>query len=1215
MLLPEGVFYRPRQEFLIAQDKWATIWMRTDGKYSVNDEYTIRDRTFERDIAPFLHGDWADFHQRLKLQPREIIKEQQEKYATAVYSGAEHRGNPKLPNITVIPNLTTKLTTKDSQGLMSRWEVFGCSMGHYHPPGHDPRVQEVYEFQSYGLMVLDYGTANVEMWVAKDGDKVTVPNGCHMTLYNLGDRDNPLITLDYANPDLNPANKNLVSKCGPILLAYYNDLEVSFALNRHYINNEEYSVGVRLSESRTRQRFIKIVRGARLELGKLLYEELSHNYKLIGKFAQLGISVRQASPQAVLEPLETGRGSHLYFCSPLVKATKEGTEVDRYFFKDRFKQRRTSTKLSPGRHSAPPRKDKPADNTPDVGENQPPTPRPKRSRTLNRPLVIVVEGGGDWVDKAYRKLFIQKVTQEHQRLSVFYADDTRWKNRPAWANPLGLQEWETYLDKADINDYGKYRNLRPDVVFVVTPDFTHSDIASSWVGKTPVVFVEKPFDSQVKNVDDLLMENPQEQGTVIYGLDHYQFYALPIHDPDVDIDTHLGKILARVAFYLAEKQALEKDRVRSLQYGLTLDLLPHLTALLTYFGDVSSIDEIRVIEAGRYFVDPSDQTQKGLPLEFHNETYSRIEFTLLDRSGSGERIPCTAVVGKGFPENLKFLEVVGQNGNAIRIDLNEGPKKKEVPKQDGEDMADAEGGYPWNSLFFLLGENVSPPDGAVVRSVRCPYNSQRTLRILSSVTNPSRFRRPVERERYGKLIDDLLTSEKQTVKSLLSLTDGRHIVFALDRIWWAVQAARPWIEYSLQGENPIKGTIGSALTSKLYSDSLDKNLIRPIRSYGADPRYGRSRIKAIKEPLPTRRGISKRRAKRSPHTRQTDPLTLVELLEKLRKEVNGLPLTILIHNWGSKAAGEFLDALHPKLEDLDAVWLISIDKTKANTPLPEIENVVMLNLSEDTDKHIYNNLVGDVVFYPALNRAEAAHDKQFMRLARAIIIDWGAPAVDTVLQAAHGVGALTYLWSGKISLKEPEAGSASSVAGSEEELGSLAVDEIGRRLKESATDLKEMFYRRRLFKAELDRIFHLSSSETDWSADLVRQADLHGWPSWAVECLPLFVALELSDAETKRAFVWRYIMECVPETYAFETVSELCEQMFSELTMPEETARFVDSIVQEFTSCFKANPVINDRDFLGTIVHAMTQIESIYPDAASKIRDARTKVLTELKAI
>jgi hypothetical protein len=1205
MLLPEGVFYRPRQEHLIAKDKWATIWMRTDGKYSVNAEYTIRDRTFEHDIAPFLHGDWADFHQRLKLQPREIIKEQQEQYSAAVYSGAEHRGNPKLPNITVIPNLTTK----ESQGPLSRWEVFGCSMGHYHPKGqNDFRVQEVYEFQSYGLMVLDDGTANVEMWVAKDGDKVTVPNGCHMTLYNLGDRDNPLITLDYANPEQNPANKKLASKCGPILFTYYNDLEVAFVLNRHYINNDEYGFGVRLSERLTdEQRFIKIVRSARLELGKLLYEELSHNYKLIGKFAQLGISVRQASPQAVLEPLEAGRGSRLYFCSPLVKATREGTEVDRYFFKDWFKPRRPFPKLSLDRHSTSPTQDKPAA---DAAENQPRTPRARRSQTLNRPLVIVVEGGGEWAEKAYRNLLIKKVQEENKRFSVFYADDTRWKKRPDWAyQHSGLQDWETYLDKADINDYSKYRSLRPDVVFVVSPDFTHCDIARSWLGKVPVVFVEKPFDSQVKNVDDLLMENPPEHGTVIYGLDHYQFYALPIHDPDVDINNHLGKSLSHVVFYLTENQALKKGRVHSLQYGLTLDLLPHLTALLTYFGKVSSIDEIRVIEAGRYFpsTDRSSQApDEELPPEFYNETYSRVEFSFLDHSGSSRRVPCTAVVGKGFPESVKFLEVVGQNGNAIRIDLNEAPEN-------------VESDYPWNSLFFLLDENASLPDGTTVQRVRCPYNPQRELRVLSSETNPRRFQRQLERTRYGRLIDDLVNSDGQTVKSLLSLTDGRDIVFALDRIWWAVQAARPWIQYRLYGANPIEGPLGSALTSEIFPDRfnvLDKNLVRPIRSYGADPRYDRSRTKQLMESLPTRRRIFRRTARKLSRgaKRQADPLTLVELLEKLRKEVTGLPLTILIHNWGSDAAGKFLEAIHSKIESLDAVWLIPIEKTKATTPLPEIENVVMLNLNQDTDKRIYNNLVGDIVFYPAVDKAEAAHDIQFMRLARAIILDWAGPAVDTVLQAAHRAGARAYLWSGRIGLKAAEAASASSVAASEEELGSLAVDEVGRRLKESATDLAQMFYRRRLFQAELDRIF--SSTETDWSADLVRQADLHGWPTWAVECLPIFVALELSEAEaTKRAFVWRYIMECVPETYAFETVSELCDRMFAELTMPEETARFIDAIVQQFTSCFKATPIVNDRDFLGTIVHAMTQIEGIYPHAASKIMEVRRRLLTELNAI
>src|SRR5205823_4809375 len=115
-------------------------------------------------------------------------------------------------------------------------------------------------------------------------------------------------------------------------------------------------------------------------------------------------------------------------------------------------------------------------------------------------------------------------------LVVFYADDTRWKPRPEWAEPSKLQTWEIYLDKADPNDFAVYQNLRPDVVFVVTPDFTHSAIAQWWLGKAPLVFVEKPFDSQVANVDELLRALGRQRGTAILGLDHYQFYARPLYD-------------------------------------------------------------------------------------------------------------------------------------------------------------------------------------------------------------------------------------------------------------------------------------------------------------------------------------------------------------------------------------------------------------------------------------------------------------------------------------------------------------------------------------------------------------------------------------------------------------------------------------------------------------------------------------------------------------
>jgi predicted dehydrogenase len=431
---------------------------------------------------------------------------------------------------------------------------------------------------------------------------------------------------------------------------------------------------------------------------------------------------------------------------------------------------------------------------------------------LNRPLVIVVEGSGDWVEKAYRKLFEKKIN-EGKELSVFYADDSRWAGRlPAWADSnsprYDLKPWEVYLDKADLNDFDKYRMLRPDVVFVVTPDFTHSVIARWWLGKTPLIFIEKPFDSQVKNVDELILGVGQQRNTAVFGLDHYQFYALPVNDPPMDIDEYLGGVLVKVVFFLTEDRPLERNRVRSLQYGLTLDLLPHLLALLKYFGEVSTIDEIRVLEAGRYFslgddthegADGNQGSSEDLPDDFYNETYSRVRFTFHDNSRNGFHVPCLAIVGKGFAKSVKYLEVTGQNGNSIRIDLNEQPA-------DGQ-ASD----YPWDSMFYILGEDSPLPYDLELKQVTCPYDPGRTLRILHSSQEPDRFCPRLARERYEHLLDFILGYRDSVVENTLSLAEGREIVLALDRIWWAIQAARPsWTTYPLKEFNPVEGPARNA---------------------------------------------------------------------------------------------------------------------------------------------------------------------------------------------------------------------------------------------------------------------------------------------------------------------------------------------------------------------------------------------------------------------
>jgi predicted dehydrogenase len=782
MNLPDGVFYRPRQVQLIAKDEPAVIRIATGAKYSGNAEYTINDRSFDQAIAPYLHGDWEDFDRLFRLNPWRVVYSGGLPQASPViYSGGEHRGDPKRPNITVVPNLSIK----ESRGLPRPFTVFGCTMGHYHPGTPlDYRIQEVYEFQTYGLLALDREGGEVELWVAQDRDKVAVPNGCHMTLYNLGDEDNPLITLDFADPNRNPSNKNLVSRCGPILLAYYDDFEVIFTLSRLYINNPDHEAGVRLANlpRDTREREVRIARGARLDLGRLLYEQLTQNPDVIGRFARLGLRIKHASPEAVLDPLPMGTGSRLYFSLPLVEAATLGTEVYRYFF-------RTPNPTPQEPRPGPPQGRGIAAVETEIAEA-------KQQLIQLSPLtraLIVVEGSGNWVEQTYRPLFTKKVDQG-KTLNVFYADDTRWKPRPTWADPThpayNLQSWETYYDKADPNDRTRYEQLRPDVVFIVTPDFTHSAIACWWLGKSPLVFVEKPFDSQLANVDELLRELGRRRGTAILGLDHYQFYALPVHELKPAIEEHLGGALAGVAFYMTEDRPIELDRVRSLQYGLTLDMLPHCPALLTYFGDVGTIDDIRIVEAGQYrpliAVDRACSRQEEIAGRFRNETYSRVKFTFQDYSGNGYHVPCLAVIGKGLSREVKYLEVIGRSGQAIRIDLNRRPNPDPAP------------GYPWDSLFFLQGSQASLPPRAQVRTVSDPYHSQRTLRILYDPSDPRCFAQPLERARYERLLDDLLNGTRDAVASMLLLSEAPEIVRALDRMWWAIQAAKPqWIEYPL----------------------------------------------------------------------------------------------------------------------------------------------------------------------------------------------------------------------------------------------------------------------------------------------------------------------------------------------------------------------------------------------------------------------------------
>ncbi|MGB8507208.1 MAG: hypothetical protein WCD76_02285, partial [Pyrinomonadaceae bacterium] len=344
MNLPPGVFERPRESILIAKGVWGIIRIDIDPRRYHNNVFYNEPQVYEyrEALAPFLRGDWDDFDRLFKLYPRTWEKlgvkgERVERVDTlAIFSRAQHNGDPvraeRLPNIMVVPNLITK----ESRGLSSPLTVLGCTMGHYHPPHPvGSTTQEVVEFQSYGMLVLDSGKGSVELWIAKDGDKVSIPSGCYKTIYNLRDGDNHLITLDFAAESSYTEDRmEIARQCGPILLAYYDNFEVVFTLNRLYVNNAEHDIGVKLPEQIKEKsaREVRIPRRARLDLGELLYEELTSNPDLIGRFAQLGIIIKKGSPEATLASVSPAVKPPLYFYRPLTEAARKGSKVYRHFF-------------------------------------------------------------------------------------------------------------------------------------------------------------------------------------------------------------------------------------------------------------------------------------------------------------------------------------------------------------------------------------------------------------------------------------------------------------------------------------------------------------------------------------------------------------------------------------------------------------------------------------------------------------------------------------------------------------------------------------------------------------------------------------------------------------------------------------------------------------------------------------------------------------------
>jgi predicted dehydrogenase len=326
--------------------------------------------------------------------------------------------------------------------------------------------------------------------------------------------------------------------------------------------------------------------------------------------------------------------------------------------------------------------------------------------------IIVIEGIGDIVSKpnGYGPA-LQKLKIDIPSLRIVFCDlEKEWEGKTA-ENRRKTVEWlrhwgGEFIDKSagDKSGYESLLNEEVDAVIIATPDRTHVGLAKYWLrGNCKRIFIEKPLTSQLAEAQRWLTEdlyNKPEDYERVLAFDHYRprvHERLCHKDLLWVILNEIGR-LKRFTFYFLEDHSgtderwlkavrrergivdrngpvENEDRVGALQSGLVMDLMPHVLAVLEYFGDPATV-KLREIRPAIYTGVDYEEDARA---EIGSETFAAIKFSFRD-DVEGE-VEGAAYVGKGilgtirYPDlngNVKVLELEGDNGNKAEINFSQG---------------------------------------------------------------------------------------------------------------------------------------------------------------------------------------------------------------------------------------------------------------------------------------------------------------------------------------------------------------------------------------------------------------------------------------------------------------------------------------------------------------------------------------------------------------
>lgn len=374
----------------------------------------------------------------------------------------------------------------------------------------------------------------------------------------------------------------------------------------------------------------------------------------------------------------------------------------------------------------------------------------------------------------------------------------------------------------------------------------------------------------------------------------------------------------------------------------------------------------------------------------------------------------------------------------------------------------------------------------------------------------------------------------------------------------------------------------------------NKDQIVPIRArslFSLEDREGRER--PTKPNVRTRGSLRERRPSGRDKAPVVSTVTMNALLDLLRAEVKKLPLTVLLHGWGSPSTRSFFDNLEI-LKKGDALWLVGrSSESPLETPSTRLAVVLKPDWSapNDADARLYDNLVADIVYFPGEDESEFDYLTRTARRVRTLIIEEkGNQSKELLEQVPETVR--KFLWNG-ISL-QGEFGAGSGLEGislpptlnapSESEL-----QKIGWMLKAMAQYFEPSHTKQFQFRSYLEKIKSNFSEQLEWNEQFVQMADKYEWPGWAVDSLPgLYVPLSGLSAEKINAYVWFRISDYLPPG-SFEEKKRLCDGHFVAVTLTREGANRAQALAERIHEHLRKNPYFDDTAFVASVDHALRE--------------------------